>query len=707
MPPGNLAPPRTVRMARGTRLAAFAALLLFAALAAGPAARAMPTGDEDASDRDAHAGASSHADALQRAFGPAPLDFTTAPDAPVTVAQAVAEYDAWRASKAGRAALAAVPADTDDEPWDTIEACITSEMADRNTPGASIAVQLEGQPLWAKAYGIKHEDQPDEAVDTETIFRIGSTTKMMTSAAIMQQVEAGTIDLQAPITDIITDFMVAGTWDYPGVGTDDISTHALMSHSSAFPDNIFNYFQGWSGPTTDTALGEWAADQDSVILHAPPGSFWNYSNPGFSLAGRMVELASGENYHEYMVDHLWRPLGMNDTHLLPADVLADGNYSYGNAATDPITGAALPAQAPDDFDSRAIAPAGYAFSTPTDMVAWAAMLMAGGGEVLSQASVDAMQATQIPVQMIPEQTYGYGIFIEDVFDLNVYNHGGNVSGFSSQFFWVPERGIAISILANTIQSLSRTAGCAVRAALGEEPQPDPDRSTDPATWQRYTGVYKGLNVAGTEMSAIITHEGDHLLATLPDIIAPGVPFTSTLQQAYFDTFAMDTDGDRSPDSPVTFINEGAGPHGADDPPRWLRHRGFVLSRQADLPDPTQATTTPGPTPGATATQVPVPTNTPPVEPTIEPTTMPTIMPTARPTVDIQPQACPDVEAKVSAAIRSAALANPSAINGYGERCFPSQPASPFNPLRDTLDLQNPNRPHHPIFNPLVFTCGCR
>jgi hypothetical protein len=113
----------------------------------------------------------------------------------------------------------------------------------------------------------------------------------------------------------------------------------------------------------------------------------------------------------------------------------------------------------------------------------------------------------------------------------------------------------------------------------------------------------------------------------------------------------------------------------------------------NTPQPTPTTTNPPGTPTATPTSMPVP-------PTDTPTPSPTDLP------NIVPQACPNIESRVPAAILGAALANPQNINGYGHRCFPSQPVSPFNPLRQTLDLQNPNRPYHPIFNPLIFTCGC-
>jgi CubicO group peptidase (beta-lactamase class C family) len=94
---------------------------------------------------------------------------------------------------------------------------------------------------------------------------------------------------------------------------------------------------GLAGPTTPTALSDWAAGQSTIPLYAPPGSFWNYSNPNFSLAGLIAERASGLEYHQYMEDRVFGPAGMTSATLLPSDVLAYGDYAYEHY-TDPFTG---------------------------------------------------------------------------------------------------------------------------------------------------------------------------------------------------------------------------------------------------------------------------------------------------------------------------------------------------------------------------------
>ena len=219
------------------------------------------------------------------------------------------------------------------------------------------------------------------------------------------------------------------------------------------------------GSTDPSALGDWATGMGDKQLHAPPGAFWNYSNPNFSLAGRLVEVATGRSFNDVVVEDVWRPAGMETTFMLPSRVMSYGNYSYGHNLVDAMGNPVAPV-APDAYETFVLGPAGMAFSTPSDMVRWAKLLIDGGGDVLLPTSVAAMQDRQIFMGIVDPQWYGYGIFVEDVGDTRIYHHAGNVPGWSSQLYWVPEQDFAVSILANDFQSLNRSAGLRARRRHG-------------------------------------------------------------------------------------------------------------------------------------------------------------------------------------------------------------------------------------------------
>lgn len=469
-----------------------------------------------------------------------------------------------------------------EDPFEVVDAFVQQEMAGNGFPGAQIAIAVDGEVVHTSGFGLKHRDQPDP-VDENTQFRIGSVTKMMTAAAVMQQVDADQVDLGLPVQHFVPEFEMAD----PRAAA-DMTVWNLLTHSTGIPD-LFTGFE-MDGPKTPEALSEWAGSLGYAPVHAPPSSFWNYSNPNFSLAGLVAERASNETYNNYMVDRLWKPAGMTSTVLLPDDVLARGNYTYGHT-NDLSTGEPV-IHAPDAYDNRAFGPAGYAFSTTSDMVRFASLLMAGGGDVLSADSTAAMQKMHISQDTVPGMGYGYGIMLEPYNDLLLRHHGGNVLGWGAYLLWAPEHRFAVATVNNADGNLTGSLVCALEAVTGE-PLPEPqDLTTDPSEWEVYAGDYSVVDnmfrrIYGWdnrwEYNAEVTLETTDVTPTLrislpevPDFMNPTTSFSRTLEQAALGTFYLDANLDGRLDAAwsATFIDD---PDGGDET-RWMRNRMFVGTR---------------------------------------------------------------------------------------------------------------------------------
>ena len=533
-------PPRTVRSGGATALLAAVTLLLGSTASAQAPAPAV---------------------APRRADLPEGRSAVARPD-PVVV-QLAARADHLQLSRS----LADVP--------QAIDQCVAADMRAHNTPGATVAVMLDGALLFQKGYGVKHR-RNGGTVDAATVFRIGSITKMMTAAAVMQQVEAGRVHLNDPVTALVPEFEIAGPWP-----ADRIAVRHLLSHTTGFPDRLFG--DDIAGPTTPGALSNWAASQTAVSLHAPPGAFWNYSNPNFALAGLVAERASGINYQEYMEPHVWGPAGMSATTLSPAKVVAGGNWTYGHH-----TNVREFIYRPDSYDNWEAAPAGFAFSTAPDLVRWADLLMAGGGGVLQPASAEEMQSRQAFLNYTPDLFYGFGIMSESYRGLDLLSHGGNVPGWGSMLMWVPERRFAVAVLANTFESLTAAAYCIVDAVLQPSGPPPPDYTTDPSTWAPYLGTYDITDVEGSTFRAQVGFVGSDFLITFLGLDGGSETYTTPLVQLYLDTFGIDSDEDSQLDMDLTFIRSEAGPA------RWLRNRLAVGARRSSLRGRADSQATPGP-----------------------------------------------------------------------------------------------------------------
>jgi len=443
---------------------------------------------------------------------------------------------------------------------DIVTSCVQQDMAHHDTPGAAVAVAVDGALTYQGGFGVRRRGG-SQPVDAGTLFRIGSITKMLTAAGLLQLVETGAVHLEDPVTEYLPDFELAT----PGAaGT--VTVEHLLTHSSDIPDTyaVGNIFR----PMT---LEEWLPHMASVELYAPAGSFWNYSNPNFSLAGLILQRVSGTDYRRYMGEHVFGPAGMTSTTFDGAAVEATGDYSWGHQ-NDPNTGREA-IYSPTAYDSETLGPAGMAFSTAGDLVRWALLLMNGGAPVLDQAMAERMQEPRVWTHLLPYLWYGYGVFSEDFKGLDVRQHGGNVPGWGAYLLWVPERRFAVAVLANTFASLDDAAYCIADGVLSPTGNTPPPVLTDPSTWRRYRGAYGVYQYDGRRWRGDVQLAGDHLDLAVTSPSSPGDTTVLRLDPLYLDTFVTDTDGDGKADLDLTFIAPKD-----ESTVRWMRNRLLVGAR---------------------------------------------------------------------------------------------------------------------------------
>jgi CubicO group peptidase (beta-lactamase class C family) len=442
-----------------------------------------------------------------------------------------------------------------------IDACVESDMEWYGAPGAAVAVILDGELLYERGYGEKLRDSEDP-VDPDTIFRIGPITQQMTAAAVLQQVELGRVALSEPITELIPEFQVSGRWP-----AGDITVWHLLTNTSGFPDVLDS-----GGVQDGGALSRWAARQGDVRLYAPPGSFWNVSNPNFMLAGLIAERAGGTPYRQLLKESLWEPAGMDSTTFDPADVEANGNFAHGHCWVCSLGGEVV--VGPEENDLWDVGPAGMGFSTVRDLARWALLLMDGGAPVLSPAAAVAMQNRQQWTHLTPDYFMGFGIMSGEYRGLDVRLHPGGIQGYGAALLWVPQRRFAVAVLANATSTLTNAAHCIVDAALEPDPVDAPDLTTDPSTWKRFEGDYLLTEANGYQTNVRVYLSNDRLMALVTDPADADWSYRTELVQLYLDTFALDSDGNGSLDMDFTFCPRKGEPGFR----MWMRNRAAVGER---------------------------------------------------------------------------------------------------------------------------------
>ncbi|MFJ3472480.1 serine hydrolase domain-containing protein [Microbacterium maritypicum] len=359
-------------------------------------------------------------------------------------------------------------------------------LADAHIPAASVAI-LAGGEIFTTAAGILNRNTGVEA-DEDSVFQIGSITKTWTATLIMQLVDEGLLDLDAPVRDTVPAFAIGDD-----AAASAITPRQLLSHVSGFEGDLFN----------DTGVGDDAVEKYlATIADAPqlfaPGERFSYNNAAFVVLGRIVEVLRGTSYDQALRTHLAAPLGL--THV--ATTAAEAIMFRAALGHIPAESGDEPVPAPVWSLVRSNAPAGSMLAmTARDLVTYARMHLDGGvsadgTRVLSEQSVRAMQERQVDLPELGLMGDAWGLGWE-IFDWDggpVIGHDGGTIGQNAFLRMVPGAGVAVAVLTNggrtvdayhsiTSKVLAALAGVTVPAL------PSVPESPVPIDLERVLGTY--------------------------------------------------------------------------------------------------------------------------------------------------------------------------------------------------------------------------
>jgi D-alanyl-D-alanine carboxypeptidase len=286
-----------------------------------------------------------------------------------------------------------------------------------------VLIAAHGRPLLRRAYGLANRELSVPATP-ETVFRIGSTTKPFTAAAVLQLVESGKIHLDDPIRSYLEGLPTA--WSA-------ITVRQLLNHTSGIHDyvQVNGFIRGPARLDLSPAqLVDLVRDQP---LDFAPGTRFSYSNTGYALLGMIIQHVSGEPYPDYVRDHILRPLGLTHTAYDDSQDIVPGRAS-GYWLVD-----GQPKNARVMTPATAYA-AGGLRSTVDDLFSWNQALH--GGKFLKPSSLAQMFADD------DHRGYGLGSFIEARHGHKLWDHGGNLPGFAAAFEYYPDDDLLVIVLTN-------------------------------------------------------------------------------------------------------------------------------------------------------------------------------------------------------------------------------------------------------------------
>ncbi|MEO6834761.1 MAG: serine hydrolase domain-containing protein [Candidatus Tumulicola sp.] len=306
-----------------------------------------------------------------------------------------------------------------------MKAKLESAAAAGRFSGAALLAK-NGATIFAQAYG--YADRANKTPNTlETRFRIGSMNKMFTATSILQLVQAGKVQLDAPLGTYLT--------NYPNKDVAKVTIQQLLTHTGGTGD-IFE--PGFDAHRLELkTLHDYEKLYGSRAPEFPPGSKYEYSNYGFVLLGLVIEKVSGESYYDYVREHVYVPAGMTSTGSEPEDqTVANRSIGYTQSEsgqTEPNTNT-LPYRGSS---------AGGGYSTVGDLLNFANALQANKlldahhTELLTTGAVDT-----------PNGKYALGFGDRRIDGVRCFGHTGGAPGMSGDLEICPVPGYTIVVLAN-------------------------------------------------------------------------------------------------------------------------------------------------------------------------------------------------------------------------------------------------------------------
>ena len=341
---------------------------------------------------------------------------------------------------------ASAPPQTDPK-FDQISALITQKMTEYGVPGVAFGIVKNGQ-MTVKGFGVTNLDDP-QPITPDTVFALASISKTVTATAMMRLVEQGKLNLDDPVKKYLPDFKVADE-----AHTRDVRIWHLLTHTP-----------GWEGQLSseDRGAQTLAYFVDNTMKDVPkiaaPGEVWSYNNAGFVVAGRVIEVITGQTIHQAFRSQVFDPIGLTRAFTRVEDLVTYRFSVAHRGAPGNVTVSRPLAR------SVSVAAGGVSMSI-NDLLTYGKFHLGDGTgkdgkPVLSRASLELMRASRVR-KVGTDDEMGMGWHLRKINGVTTAAHGGTL-GHCLLLELVPERNLAIAILTNhsdgwrLIQDVERSA----------------------------------------------------------------------------------------------------------------------------------------------------------------------------------------------------------------------------------------------------------
>jgi len=314
----------------------------------------------------------------------------------------------------------------------TIDAYIEEQMDNLDIPGLALGIVEDGQIVHLQGFGVTGSS--GEKVTPQTPFYLASVTKSFTALAVMQLVEAGKVDLNAPVQAYLPWFALADK-----DASAKITVRNLLNHTSGISTS-----DGETDWFSQQNLEETVRGLDHLVLSQPVGTTYQYSNLNYNIVGLIVEKVSGQSYADYVTTHIFEPLEMRHSHTsytsAREDGLAKGHYYIFGHAFE--FGLSIP---------PAHLPSGFLISSAEDLSRYM-IAQLNEGKYGDMAIISPQGNTEMhsPGVLMDNgvDAYALGWVVSNWDGIPVVQHSGSDGRYLSMITLMPESGTGVVLLSN-------------------------------------------------------------------------------------------------------------------------------------------------------------------------------------------------------------------------------------------------------------------
>lgn len=370
-----------------------------------------------------------------------------------------------------------------------ITSTIETEMKENGVPGGAVAIVRDGEVVYQHVFGVRSAEEK-VPVTAETLFRLGSTTKMLTSFVALNAAAKGELDLDASVGKYLPEL---------DASLGRVTMRQLLSHKAGMREATPSVES-----KDDDALRKMVLGWKANYQFAPAGEIFSYSGPGYWLAGAVLESVAKKSYPELMKNRLFTPAGMTRSTLRPLEAVTY-EFSQGHEIKDGKLVVVRPMA-----ENVAQYSAGSVFSSVSELGKLVALIVSGGGPAFSPAAVKQFFTTEVKIPSSVDLRYGFGMVSFEMGGVRVFEHGGVRRGYGSHIRFLPEKRGGVVLMTNKNgDTLRKSLAYITKTVWGVE-EPQPKSKTVPlsaAESARFAGTYVHADVVTMK----VTWDGKQLI----------------------------------------------------------------------------------------------------------------------------------------------------------------------------------------------------